>query len=200
MSNHPSRRYIFKFSDFNINYVEANQLLDNAPAGAEYWDFAHYGKAFRLSTKPSGKYIYTYDTWCKYSQKWTLEGVTSCVDERSQRYIRLDELRRYYDEYTASIHAIDRDAVNNALAKVIKAFSEFSACAAEAMTKGIEGTLYDLSLKQASSLAALAHLRSVEQGMIVDSDIIDFIQMNTQALRINEIQRDAEVKKLFLPE
>lgn len=198
MSNHPSRRYIFKFKDFYINYGEAKQLLDNAPAGAEFWDASHYGRDFRLGTNPTGQYIYAYDTWCKHTQGWTLEGVASCVPEKEQRYIKIDELRLYYDEYTAAIQSIDQAAINSALAQVIKASSELSATAAQAMTQGIETTLSNLALKQADVLAALAHLRSIEPGMIVDSDIVDLVGMNTQALRINQAQLNPEIRKLFL--
>lgn len=197
MNNHPSRRYIFKFSDFNISYEEAKQLLDDAPAGAEFWDASTYGRDFRLATQPTGNYIYTYDTWCKYTQGWTSEGVVSCVPEKDQRYIKMDELRRYFDEYTAGIESIDQKAINMALVQVIQSSCELSAVAVEAMTKGIESTLATLALKQAQTLAALEHLRAIEPGMVVDSEITDLIAMNAQALRIKENQRNAEAKRLF---
>lgn len=197
MSNHPSRRYIFKFKDFYINYGEAKKLLDNAPAGAEFWDASKYGKDFRLGTKPTGQYIYTYDTWCKYSQKWISEAVASCIPEEEHHDIKIDELSRYFDEYTAAIQSIDQKAINLALVQVIQASCELSAVASEAMTYGIEGTLEKLALKQAQSLAAMEHLRAIEPGMVVDSEITDLIAMNAQALRIKENQRNAEAKRLF---
>ena len=102
----------------------------------------------------------------------------------------------YFDEFNSSIEAIDDKAVNDALALVIKAMSDFNSVAAECLSKGITTTLYDLSLKQAAVLAALKNLGNVEEGMIVDEDINDLIAFNLQAIRISK-NHDEEYKKLF---
>lgn len=199
MNNHPSHRYLFKFKDFRVDYNDAKDILENAPDDAEFKDASNYGKNFRLSTKPKGEYIYTFDIWCMHTKTWAIEGLLTCLPENKYHHIKLDELRSYVDEYTAAIQSIDQNAINSALAQVIKASSELSATAAEAMTNGIEITLAKLALKQAQTLAALEHFRCIEPGMTVDSEITDMIAMNAQALRISENQREAKIRELFLP-
>lgn len=200
MNNHHSRRYIFNFKDFRIDYNDAKDILENAPEGAEFKDASYYGRNFRQSTKPNGEYIYTYDTWCRHTKTWTIEGLLTCLPENKQHFIKLNELRSYFDEFTAAIQSIDQNAINSSLTEVIKASSELSAIAAEAMTKGIAATLSKLALKQAQTLAALEHLRNIEPGMIIDSEITDLIAMNVQALRIKRNQQDIKFKELFISE
>lgn len=197
MNNHPQRRYIFKFEEFNLSYHEAKELLQEAPEGAEFWDASQYGKNFRLSSNPTGQYIYAYDTWCKHSNSWTSEGIVSCKPKIEQWHVYLDQLQKYFDEFNSGIEAIDDKAVNDALALVIKAMSDFNCVAAECLSKGITTTLYDLSLKQAAVLATLKNLGNVEQGMIVDENINDLIAFNLQAIRISK-NHNEEFKKLFL--